>query len=218
MGGGQLGATGVGLDRDGEVDQGATHRLPRLLARGAPAAYPGHLEHRTRAAHVAHVAGGQLGDVDPAVGRPRGHALVDQRRQRLADGGAGDPHRVGQRHLAQRGARLDVAVEQRAAQLVGDPVHGRGVLEAEPCERAGPPRLGCHACASLTVSPAPARRGPVDAAAPFPDIVRQEVANAHPCPHNGGVTSDCPTIRHSVICRSGERVKGGEHGPDAAVG
>ena len=75
------------------------------------------------------------------------------------------PERLGQGDLAQRRAGLELAVEDRPAQLVGDPVDGRGVLEAQRAERlghGGPPRwTACRGRGSLfPTSCAPSRVPP----------------------------------------------------------
>ena len=110
----------------------AAPRWPR------PAADPGALEHQPGAADVVHRARPPgVDDRDAAVGLAGGQALGDQHGQRLADGRPGDAQRRGQGDLAQRRAGLELAVEDRPAQLVGDPVDGRGVLEVQRAERLG---------------------------------------------------------------------------------
>ena len=122
-------------DRGDVGVQGAVHERPLFLGRLAPAPDAGALEHQPGRAHVAHGVGLRARDRDPAVGLAGGQPLGDQHGERLAHGRPRDAQRGGDRDLAQRRTGLELAVEDGPAQLVGDPVDGRGVLEAEGAER-----------------------------------------------------------------------------------
>jgi hypothetical protein len=104
-----------------------------------PAAYAGGLDHHPGLAHVTHLVVVEPAHLRPLVRHPVGQPLGHQQAQRLAHGGPGDAEGVGERDLAQRGARAELALEQRATELLDHPVDRRDGIEAEGGEggRAG---------------------------------------------------------------------------------
>ena len=123
----------LGVDRVDVGGQGrrAPRRRSSSVGRRASARTPA-TSSTSRARQTSRIESGSgRGDGDAAVGLAGGQALGDQDGQRLADGRPGDAERVGERDLAQRRPGLELAVEDRPPQLVGDPVDGGEVLEVE---------------------------------------------------------------------------------------
>jgi hypothetical protein len=121
-------------DRALVVRQRLADGVARLFTRGRPVPDAGGLEHLADAGHVADRVGVGTGDADAAVRLARGEALGDQDRQRLTQRRARDAQRLGEGDLTKRRTRLQLALEQRPTELVGDPVHGGGVLQMEGAE------------------------------------------------------------------------------------
>ena len=148
VGGGQLGGADPLLAASVNVVERLAYGVAGLLAGGRPsvARRPPRAPRGPRRRRAPRPGRGSV-TWTPRFGSRVASPSATSTAERLADRGPGDPHGVGQRDLAQRRTGLDLAVEQRPAQLLGHPVHGRGVLQGERLERvtpAPPRRAACH--------------------------------------------------------------------------
>ena len=115
-------------------------RMHGIAKRGfgiGPGVRAGAFDDESSVHEVVHLVAVVRRDRDSAV-RLAGHqAFAGELRQRLAYGAARDAELLGDRHLAQRGSRYEVAREQRVPQCLGNAFDRRAVLELE-CVVHGP--------------------------------------------------------------------------------